>query len=103
MTRDDLPDGLMDLRLGIQRTAELIRIGRLDSAELHAVVEAELAALGSVVSDVGARPDQIGQQATLDAAASHLLAAVDAALSGVRYEVVADLLWRAADRLQAAA
>jgi hypothetical protein len=103
LARDEPLDGLMGLRLGIQRTAERIRVGELDANELHTVVEAELAVLGNVASDVGARPDQTFRQATLDAAASHLLAAVDASLSGVRPEVVADLLWRAADRLRSAA
>jgi hypothetical protein len=102
---DDPRDDLVGLRLGIQRTAELIRVGSLDVAELHSVVEADLAALWVVSSDVGAGPgpEHPARQANLDAVASHLLAAVDASMSGVRPEVVADLLWRAADRLRVAA
>jgi hypothetical protein len=100
----DPRDGLMGLRLGIEAAARNIGEGRLDAADLHAVVEADLATLGDVARDIGhAEPDQTSRQVALDAVASHLLAAVDASLSGVRPEVVADLLWRAADRLRVAA
>jgi hypothetical protein len=94
----------MGLRSGIEEAAQLIRDGRLEPADLHATVEADLAALGAVSRDIGRTgTGETSRQVALDAVASHLLAAVDASLSGVRPEVVADLLCRAADRLRVAA
>ena len=100
LSRDDPRDNLLGLQLGLERAARLVRDGHLGPAELHATVEADLAAIGAVAI---AGPDQKSRQALLDAVASHLLAAVDASMSGVRPEVVADLLHRAADRLRVAA
>ncbi len=93
-------DQLLGLRIGIERAARLTRAGRLSATDLRAAVEADLASLGALAgSGPKAKPPEPAHQATLDAVASHLLAAVDASLSGVRNEVVADLLGRAADRL----